>query len=168
MVKDEDVAYTILLCLGEKYSPLVVTMTNMSSSTSPLSLVRVCEQVLTEELRLRQFNSNTNPSTPRRITPLHISLILRFVGIYSSVFCIMLLLLVPPRLRMGRIHTLCVQTVALLCVAIPVSGAMLHNPTAGGISSLNIPSALFPSPLSSALSPSPSSSAWTQQQQHHV
>ena len=52
-VKEADVAYTLLIGLGEKFSPLVVTLTNMASSVSPLSLTRVCEQVLTEELRLQ-------------------------------------------------------------------------------------------------------------------
>lgn len=33
-VKDEGVAYNILLGLGEKFSPLVMTLTNMSSATS--------------------------------------------------------------------------------------------------------------------------------------
>ena len=54
-IKEEDVVYTILLGLGEKYSPLVVTLTNMSSPEKPLSLARVSEQILTEELRLNQF-----------------------------------------------------------------------------------------------------------------
>ena len=54
-VKDADVAYTVLMGLGEKFSPLVVTLTNMSSSDSPLSLTRVSEQILTEELRLQQI-----------------------------------------------------------------------------------------------------------------
>ena len=70
LVKDEDVAYTILLGLGEKYSPLVVTLTNMSSAISPLSLVRVCEQVLTEELRLRQFNTEHQEHHPLANHPL--------------------------------------------------------------------------------------------------
>ena len=49
--KDEDLAFTVLLGLGERFSPLVVTLTNMSSKETPLLLNRVCEQVLTEELR---------------------------------------------------------------------------------------------------------------------
>jgi len=56
-IKDEDVAYTILLGLGEKYSPLVVTLTNMAIPENPLSMARVSEQILTEEQRLNQFNS---------------------------------------------------------------------------------------------------------------
>ena len=45
-VKDEDVSFTILLGLGERFSPLVVALTNMSTPTAPLSLTKVCEQVL--------------------------------------------------------------------------------------------------------------------------
>ena len=56
-IKDEDVAYTILLGLREKYSPLVVTLTNMATPENPLSMARVSEQILTEEQRLNQFNS---------------------------------------------------------------------------------------------------------------
>jgi len=56
-IKDEDVAYTILLGLGEKYSPLVVTLTNMAIPEHPLSIARVSKQILTEEQRLNQFNS---------------------------------------------------------------------------------------------------------------
>jgi len=54
-IKDEDVAYTILLGFGEKYSLLVVTLTNMATLENPLSIARVSEQILTEELRLNQF-----------------------------------------------------------------------------------------------------------------
>jgi len=56
-IKDEDVAYTILLRLGEKYSSLVVTLTNMATPENSLSMARVSEQILTEERRLNQFNS---------------------------------------------------------------------------------------------------------------
>lgn len=62
-VKDEDVAYTMLLGLNEKFSPLVVTLTNLSSATSPLSLTRVCEQILMEELRL-QPSLQTSSAVP--------------------------------------------------------------------------------------------------------
>ena len=58
-VKDEDVAYTMLLGLKEKFIPLVVMLTNLSSAASPLSLTRVCEQILTEELRLQPSLSTT-------------------------------------------------------------------------------------------------------------
>ena len=42
-IKDEDVAYPILLRLGARYSPLVVTWTNIMTSENPLSLARVSE-----------------------------------------------------------------------------------------------------------------------------
>jgi len=56
-IKDEDITYTILLGLREKYSPLVVTLTNMATPEHPLSMAQVSEQILTEEQRLNQFNS---------------------------------------------------------------------------------------------------------------
>jgi len=56
-IKDKNVAYTILLCLRENYSPLVVTLTNMAIPEHPLLMARVSEQILTEEQRLNQFNS---------------------------------------------------------------------------------------------------------------
>lgn len=40
-VNDADVAYTVLMSLGEKFSPLMVTLTNMSPKDSPLSLTGV-------------------------------------------------------------------------------------------------------------------------------
>jgi len=67
-IKEEDIAYTILLGLGKKYTPLVVTLTNMTTPENPLSLARVSKQILTEEQRLNQFTSpqqkpdkNVNP-----------------------------------------------------------------------------------------------------------
>lgn len=40
-VKDKDVAFTILLGLGDRFSPLVVMLTNMSTPTASLSLSKV-------------------------------------------------------------------------------------------------------------------------------
>ena len=57
-VKGVDVAYTILMGLKERFSPLVVTLTNMSSVENPLSVARVCEQILTEELRLQYLGKS--------------------------------------------------------------------------------------------------------------
>lgn len=69
-VKDEDVAFTILLGLGEKFSPLVVTLTNMSTPMAPLSLSKVCEQVLIEELCLNQFQSTSDEHDQHLNNPL--------------------------------------------------------------------------------------------------
>lgn len=69
-VKDEDVAFTILLGLGEKFSPLVVTLTNMSTPAAPLTLSKVCEQVLIEELRLNQFQSTPDEHDQHLNNPL--------------------------------------------------------------------------------------------------
>ncbi|MCU1500499.1 MAG: uncharacterized protein JWM47_4452, partial [Acidimicrobiales bacterium] len=54
-VKDEDIAYTMLMGLPEKYSSLVITLTNMTTKESPLVLVRVIESMQTEEMRLKLF-----------------------------------------------------------------------------------------------------------------
>ncbi|MCW2783452.1 MAG: RNA-dependent polymerase [Marmoricola sp.] len=53
-LSDPDIAYTTLMGLGDKFSSLVVTLTNMATETSPLSFSRVVESILTEEMRLVQ------------------------------------------------------------------------------------------------------------------
>ncbi|RPB24697.1 hypothetical protein L211DRAFT_848536 [Terfezia boudieri ATCC MYA-4762] len=69
-VKDEDMAYTVLMGLEEKYSPLVVTLTNMASQANPLTFSRVSEQILIEEQRLNQFISQIQKQDPNASNPL--------------------------------------------------------------------------------------------------
>lgn len=49
-VKESDVAYTILTGLGERYGSLVTTLTNIISAENPLTVPKVTEAILTEEL----------------------------------------------------------------------------------------------------------------------
>lgn len=65
--KDSDVAYTILAGLGEKYSSLVTTLTNMITPDKALTVSRVMEAILTEELRIKnidQAKSRKNADNP--------------------------------------------------------------------------------------------------------
>lgn len=54
--KESDVAYTILTGLGERYSSLVTTLTNMITPEKPLTVKRVTEAILTEELRIKNID----------------------------------------------------------------------------------------------------------------
>ena len=66
-MKESDVAYTILTGLGEKYSSLVTTLTNMITPEKPLTITRVTEAILTEELRIKgmaQTKSEQNADNP--------------------------------------------------------------------------------------------------------
>lgn len=71
-VKDTDVAYTLLMGLPDKYSSLVVTLTNMATEAAPLKLSRVVESVLTEEMRMSHVNPAEQPvkKDPNESNPL--------------------------------------------------------------------------------------------------
>jgi len=67
-IKQQDVAYTILIGLRKVYSSLVITLTNMSTPESPLVLEKTVEAIYTEEIRLKLFKTTkvesdfTNPN----------------------------------------------------------------------------------------------------------
>lgn len=70
---DADVAYTMLIGLtDERYSSLVVTLTNTITETNPLTTSRVVESILTEESRLNQATKNKVPPKvdPNETNPL--------------------------------------------------------------------------------------------------
>ena len=65
-IKQQDVAYTILMGLPREFWALVITPTNMSTAESPLVLEKTIEAIYTEEMRLKLFENKasemeTNP-----------------------------------------------------------------------------------------------------------
>ena len=65
-LKQEDVAYTILMGLPRECLALVITLTNMSTPEAPLVLERTIEAIYTKEMRLKLFDNKasemeTNP-----------------------------------------------------------------------------------------------------------
>ena len=67
-IKQQDVAYTILIGLRKEYSSLVIMLTNMSTPESLLVLEKTIEAIYIEEMRLKLFETTkvksdfTNPN----------------------------------------------------------------------------------------------------------
>ena len=56
-IREKEVAYTILMGLPKEFSALVITLTNMATTESPLALEKTVEAIYTEEMRLKLFES---------------------------------------------------------------------------------------------------------------
>jgi len=64
----EDIAYTILMGLGSKYSPLVLTLLNNRSG--PLTLTRIVDAIITKDMRLKELDNDAGKRDPNTINPL--------------------------------------------------------------------------------------------------
>jgi len=72
LIKQQDVAYTILIGLRKEYFSLVIMLTNISTSESPLVLEKTVEAIYREEMRLKLFETtkvesdftNSNANNP--------------------------------------------------------------------------------------------------------
>lgn len=68
-MKEEDIAYTILMGLGSKYSSLVVILLN-TNRNEPLNLTRVMDAIMTEDLRIRELENEAGKADPNTMNPL--------------------------------------------------------------------------------------------------